>query len=272
VVRLNNTRKRKEFKGTLEIRANGKRLLRSRLNLFMSRVGSYKENRSLYPSVPKTMMVSIPKGLQHLKISLRASRRSSMTVSLRYKSSADQSEAEDDETIALVPLVSSKPKKRTDDDIDLVPLVPLVPAKNNKKPASVKPRNDITATGSKNGKAKISENNNAIASEDFELYDGQAKPKLHTKNPAPRPLKSSTATKTRTIKPLMTKTRPSKLAARNLKTAGSEKPNEVSTASIGGFPPPRSLGVPPPMSTSPRTPSSCGWKLPEWVTASSSSL
>ncbi len=187
-VRLNSTKKRREFKGTLQIKANKKRLHTSRLNLFMSRVASYRKNRSLHPSTPKKLTVDIPGGLQNIRISLKANRHTSMTISLIYDSSSDQSAAEDDDQLALVPLVPPKKEQKTQDDTELAELVPLVPVKprkktvqsKHKKTAAIKPAPKPKTMAMKKD-SKKNKTIDKLASEEFELYKGQPKPKPHSK-------------------------------------------------------------------------------------------
>ena len=131
-VRLNHLRKRSTYKGVFEIRRFKKRIKRSKLNLFRSRVGHYTEDKSINPSTPKIFKVKVPKGVQHYTFTLRGKRGVSMTLGIEYDSKADQSAVESGDELALVPLTAPGGDFPPEDDIGLVPLAPVGPTGGDK--------------------------------------------------------------------------------------------------------------------------------------------
>jgi hypothetical protein len=132
-VRLNHKRKLPVLKGSFEIRREHKRIKRASLKLHRSRVGAYKEDSSINPSVPKVFKISVPKGVHEYTFSLRAARGTSMTVLFSYETEADQSKARsEDDALALVPLVPPGGEERESDDLALAPLAPIAPEEEEK--------------------------------------------------------------------------------------------------------------------------------------------
>jgi hypothetical protein len=105
-VRLNHKRKLPVLKGRFEIRRGRKRIKRASLKLHRSRVGAYKEDKAIHPSIPKVFKIKVPRGVHSYTFSLRSARGTSMTVLFKYDTEADQSKARsEDDALALVPLV-----------------------------------------------------------------------------------------------------------------------------------------------------------------------
>lgn len=140
-VRLNHTQKLPSIAGEVTIRRAGKPIKVDSLNLFRSRVGAYKEDRRLAPSIAKSFKMRVPDGVQSYSLSLRAGKGVSMTVGIDYDSEADQSAAIPMDEMALVPLVppgGSGPAEPAGlDDLPLVPLVP--PVAEPTRPAEARP-------------------------------------------------------------------------------------------------------------------------------------
>lgn len=133
-VRLNHPRKRKTYRGRLLIRRDDRIARRMRLKLFRSRVGAYNEDDAIHPSTPKVLRLQVPDGLQHYSFSLKARRPTSMTLGIAYDTEADQSAAQQDADLALVPLVApgegepaGDAPQPGPDDVALVPLAPVAP-------------------------------------------------------------------------------------------------------------------------------------------------
>ncbi len=130
-VRLNHPRKRKTYRGRLHIRRDERIARRLRLKLFRSRVGAYNEDDAIHPSTPKVLRLRVPAGLQRYSFTLKARRPTSMTLGIEYDTKADQSAAQQDAELALVPLVAPGEAEPTGDtpqpDPDEVALVPLAP-------------------------------------------------------------------------------------------------------------------------------------------------
>ncbi len=132
-VRLNHSQKWAAYQGQFEIRRKNRRIRKAMLKLFRSRVGSYKENASIFLSTPKIFNLKVPPGSQNYTFSLRAARGISMTIGIGYDTDADQSAVLEDDDLALVPLVAMGGTEPPDDDIGLVPLAPIG-APDEKKP------------------------------------------------------------------------------------------------------------------------------------------
>lgn len=133
-VRLNHPRKRKTYRGRLIIRRDERIARRARLKLFRSRVGAYNEDDAIHPSTPKVLRLRVPAGLQHYSFTLKARRPTSMTLGIGYDTEADQSAAQQDAELALVPLVApgegepaADAPQPGPDDVALVPLAPDAP-------------------------------------------------------------------------------------------------------------------------------------------------
>jgi len=140
-VRLNSRNKRSVLSGRFEMRRGRRRIMKRSLKLHRSRVGAYKERKSLHPSLPKIFRIRVPSGLHSYTFSIRAPKGISMTLRLSYDTEVDQSRAHrEEDTLALVPLVPPKPKKAEDDDgqLALVPLVPVAPKEEKTKIAKAK--------------------------------------------------------------------------------------------------------------------------------------
>lgn len=134
-VRLNHNRKLPVLKGRFEIRRDRKRIKRANLKMHRSRVGAYKEDSSIHPSIPKVFKIKVPQGVQTYTFSLRAARGTSMTVLFNYETEADQSKARsDDDALALVPLVPPGGEEPESDDLALAPLAPITPVEKEPGP------------------------------------------------------------------------------------------------------------------------------------------
>lgn len=141
-VRLNHARKRSVFKGQLNIRRGRKLIKRTRLRLHRSRVGAYKEDKGIHPSVPKVFKINVPDGLQSYTFSLRGARGVTMTLQLTYDTQADQSAARSgDDELALAPLVPPGGEEALPGDGGLVPLAPIEP----EEPVAEKPPAKVAA-------------------------------------------------------------------------------------------------------------------------------
>jgi hypothetical protein len=135
-VRLNSKSKRSVFSGRFEVKRGKRRIKKASLKLHRSRVGAYKEETSLNPSLPKVFKIKVRRGVQSYTFSLRAPKGTSMTLRISYDTKADQSKAKgEDDALALVPLVA--PTKTDDSDGGELALVPLVPVEKPKKPVKV---------------------------------------------------------------------------------------------------------------------------------------
>jgi hypothetical protein len=134
-VRLNSTAKRATFKGRFEIKRGAKVIKRANLKLHRSRVGAYRETSTVFPSLPKVFKIKVPEGVQKYTFSIRAAKGTSLTVRIVYNSEADQSKAQEDDPLALVPLVPAGADDSASGDIPLVPLAPVASAKEPAKKA-----------------------------------------------------------------------------------------------------------------------------------------
>lgn len=135
-VRLNHQRKLPTLKGRFEIKRGRKKIKRASLKLHRSRVGAYKEDNAIFPSIPKVFKIKVPRGVHSYTFSLRATRGTSMTVLFKYDTEADQSKARtEDDALALVPLVPPGGSEEGSDDLALAPLAPIAP--EEEKPAPV---------------------------------------------------------------------------------------------------------------------------------------
>jgi hypothetical protein len=131
-IRLNHKRKLPVLKGRFEIRRGRKRIKRASLKLHRSRVGAYKEDSSINPSIPKVFKINVPRGVHPYTFSLRAVRGTSMTVLFKYDTEADQSKARgEDDALALVPLV---PLGGGEGESDALALTPLTPVEEEPRP------------------------------------------------------------------------------------------------------------------------------------------
>ncbi len=138
-VRLNHMRKLPVLRGRLEIRRGRKRIKRANLKLHRSRVGAYKEDSAVHPSIPKVLKIRVPRGVHTYTFSVRAARGTSMTVLFKYETEADQSRARsEDDALALVPLVPPGGEEEKD-DLALAPLAPIAPAEEKPKPEKKEP-------------------------------------------------------------------------------------------------------------------------------------
>jgi hypothetical protein len=134
-VRLNHKRKLPVLKGRFEIRRGRKRIKRASLKLHRSRVGAYKEDKAIHPSIPKVFKIKVPRGVHSYTFSLRSARGTSMTVLFKYDTEADQSKARsEDDALALVPLVPPGGPEGGGDDLALAPLAPIAPEEKKPKP------------------------------------------------------------------------------------------------------------------------------------------
>jgi hypothetical protein len=134
-VRLNHKRKLPVLKGRFEIRRGRKRIKRASLKLHRSRVGAYKEDSSINPSIPKVFKIKVPRGVHSYNFSLRAARGTTMTVLFKYDTEADQSKARsEDDALALVPLVPPGGPEGGSDELALAPLAPIAPEEEKPKP------------------------------------------------------------------------------------------------------------------------------------------
>lgn len=134
-VRLNHKRKLPVLKGRFDIRRGRKRIKRANLKLHRSRVGAYKEDSTIHPSVPKVFKIKVPRGVHSYAFSLRAARGTSMTVLFNYDTEADQSKARsEDDALALVPLVPPGGPDGESDDLALAPLAPIAPEEEKPEP------------------------------------------------------------------------------------------------------------------------------------------
>ena len=137
-VRLNHKRKLPVLKGRFEIKRGRKRIKRASLKMHRSRVGAYKEDNAIHPSIPKVFKIKVPRGVHSYTFSLRAARGTSMTVLFKYDTTADQSKARsEDDALALVPLVPPGGSEGGSDDLALAPLAPIAPAEEIPKPKPV---------------------------------------------------------------------------------------------------------------------------------------
>ncbi|MBW2700014.1 MAG: outer membrane beta-barrel protein [Deltaproteobacteria bacterium] len=146
-VRLNSKKKASAYRSKLIVRRGRKLVWNEKLKLFRSRVGNYKEEASLFPSMPKVIKLKVPEGLHKYKILIVGSRRVKMTVRFEYESSADQTLAQGGDDLALVPLVplSSPDVKPVDPLGDDIALVPLTPPKPDKPVVAPKPDKPVVA-------------------------------------------------------------------------------------------------------------------------------
>jgi len=134
-VRLNHKRKLPVLKGRFDIRRGRKRIKRANLKLHRSRVGAYKEDKAIHPSIPKVFKIKVPRGVHSYTFVLRAARGTSMTVLFQYDTDADQSRARsEDDALALVPLVPPGGSEEGSDDLALAPLAPIAPEPEKPKP------------------------------------------------------------------------------------------------------------------------------------------
>jgi hypothetical protein len=134
-VRLNHKRKLPVLRGRLEIRRGRRRIKRANLKLHRSRVGAYKEDAAIHPSIPKVFKIKVPRGLHTYMFSVRAARGTSMTVLFKYDTEADQSKARsEDDALALVPLVPPGGEGGESDNLALAPLAPIAPEEEKAKP------------------------------------------------------------------------------------------------------------------------------------------
>jgi hypothetical protein len=139
-VRLNHMRKLPVLRGRLEIRRGRKRIKRANLKLHRSRVGAYKEDSAVHPSIPKVLKIRVPRGVHTYTFSVRAARGTSMTVLFKYDTEADQSGARgEDDALALVPLVPPGGEEKKEADLALAPLAPIAPVEEKPKPEKKEP-------------------------------------------------------------------------------------------------------------------------------------
>lgn len=144
-IRLNHSRKSKSFQGQVDFKRDNKRIKRTSLKLFRSRVGAYNEDSSIHPSMPKIFKIKVPNGLQNYSFSLRAKRGTSMTLGIDYDTEADQGAAQASDDLALVPLVPPGDDALPPDDVDLVPLSPIVPPADKTPPEDKPPADAVAA-------------------------------------------------------------------------------------------------------------------------------
>ncbi|MBW1807219.1 MAG: hypothetical protein JRJ87_03425 [Deltaproteobacteria bacterium] len=154
-VRLNSKSKRSVFSGRFEMKRGRRRIKKSSLKLHRSRVGAYKEESSLNPSLPKVFKIKVRRGVQSYTFSLRAPRGTSMTLRISYDTKADQSKAQkEDDALALVPLIA--PTTKDDSDGGAPALVPLVAVvEKPKKPVKVAVTKPVTKKPEKKPVKKV---------------------------------------------------------------------------------------------------------------------
>jgi hypothetical protein len=204
-VRLNHKSKRSVFTGRFEMKRGKRRIKKAKLKLHRSRVGAYKEEASLHPSLPKVFKVRVPKGVHSYTFSLRAPKGTGMTLLIKYDTKADQSKArKEDEELALVPLIPTTPEKsKTEgDEIALVPLVPVGDSGAKKAPTTTEKSGLATARETKPAKDKPEEKPKKIfAVKDVEKPTLPVKPTpvSKTKPEEKKIAASSTGTRVRTI-------------------------------------------------------------------------
>lgn len=133
-VRLTQKGKQPILQGTLEILREKKLVKRTDLKLHRSQVGTFKEDKSLSPSLPKVFKIAVPAGRQTYFVNLKAARGISISLTIAYETETDQSLARADagSELELVPLVAPG---AGEPELPLVPLEPPSPAKPPEKPA-----------------------------------------------------------------------------------------------------------------------------------------
>ncbi len=134
-VRLTQKGKQPILQGALEILRDKKLVKRADLKLHRSQVGSFKEDKTLSPSLPKVFKIAVPAGRQTYFVNLKAARGVSISLTIAYETEADQSLARADagSELELVPLVAPG---TGEPELPLVPLEPPPPAKPPEKPAA----------------------------------------------------------------------------------------------------------------------------------------
>lgn len=142
-VRLNQKGRQPVFQGQLEVRRGQKVFKKVDLKLHRSRVGAYKEDENLSPSLPRLITLQVPAGRQVLSFALKSAKNVSMTLNFTYDTEAFQIARGDVDMVELAPLVSAneEPEKPAGagaaDDIALVPLTPVTPPEEAKRPKLV---------------------------------------------------------------------------------------------------------------------------------------
>lgn len=123
-LRLNSNQKLPSFQGTLELRQDKKIIKKTKLTLVRALGAQYKEDRSLYVSLPQVVRLNAPAGLHTYFLKLFAKRSVSVCVGFEYDSEVSQTAAQEPDDLALVRLVPDAPSPENE-----VPIVPLVPKK-----------------------------------------------------------------------------------------------------------------------------------------------